>query len=290
MWHSKNQIEFAIYFCTAFWKNSMMKQPLLTLSCLAWNSLDSNQSEISMQVDQLIMSTDPSAIDTEAFTLEFNALISQVKESFNSNCQTTCEECYKPFSNGTTGMTSQICGLFTSSSSAIYEFEMTNFTLDQILNGTVDPNDFAIGELSGSQCVQYSGGIYDDSEVCVLYLTTLPSQEVYCNITYNDMQCNSCSISSTTDCISADCTNVDATYGTMIDDCEGVGLDGPFQIITVINEADNSTFTTGSCDVDAPVKSPVVSPSAPTPTSNSYALIQSWSIVMMVMTLITTLP
>jgi hypothetical protein len=135
------------------------------------------------------------------------------------------------------------------------EFEMSNYTFDEIPFAILD--DFAVGPVVDTQCIQYTGDIYDNSEVCVMIAATLPSPESSCNVTYNDAVCSDCTISSTTFCLTANCTNVDPTYGTMVDNCERIGLDGPFQIVTVWFEADNSTFTTGSCDVDAP------SPSTP---------------------------
>ena len=139
---------------------------------------------------------------------------------------------------------------------------MGNFTYEDILNiSASDDSGFGTGIFQYEQCIQYTSDKYSGSEICATFENEPSNSDIlYCNITYNDVLCNSCSVSADDDeCITADCTNVDETYGTMIDTCKELGLDGPFQFIYILQEAENTTFTQGSCDVDVP---------EPTPTSN----------------------
>ena len=136
------------------------------------------------------------------------------------------------------------------------------------MNGSgSDIGPLDVGRYSDEYCIQYTGDKYSNSEVCFTVVTEVATNTdfgvQYCNITYNDVLCNSCTRSN--QCIVADCTTVDATHGTMIDTCQLKGGNGPFEIIFVLLGADNATFTTGSCDIDVPAPT-VPAPSVLAPT------------------------
>jgi hypothetical protein len=248
--------------------------------------IENNGSEIMTKILQLDQ-TDP-----DAYVLAFNTLFGQQRELSNQTCRTPCEQCYSPLGNGT--MTSKICGLINTFVSYETYSLMSNFTFQEINTGNY--SSAVDGKYNGLQCMQYSGDQYDNSKVCFTYVYLLSNDENYCNITYNDVLCNSCTISSN-GCFSADCTNVDTTYGTMIDLCQKVGLSGPFQIFNAFAEADNTTYTAGTCDIDAPapvapMKGPAASPTpltpnaAPTSDSNCNASTLSLSVVAIVTSIV----
>ena len=251
-------------------RNVNYSEYVLTYVTSHQNSIESNTSDFLAKVEQLD-STDP-----DAFTLGYNTLIGELKESFNSTCQTPCEECFTPFNSS--GVASKFCGLINNDDSLDAQYLMGNFTFENITNGAASSiEDFITGIYRYEECFQYTGDQFSNSEVCATYVNEvdIDSDILYCNITYNDVLCNSCTVSEDEeDCFVADCTNVDAIHGTMIDLCQNVGANGPFQILFVLQEADSTTFTTGTCDIDAPapmapVKSPAASPTQKnTPTSN----------------------
>jgi hypothetical protein len=157
--------------------------------------------------------------------------------------------------------------------------KMGNFTLDEIFNLTDDAVLGLIDEAAfySKNCIQYTGDVFDNSELCyIVDYKGLPNSNdaTYCNITYNDVLCNSCivpgvptnanSTANTDDqvCIIADCTNVDATYGTMINTCQNIGLGGPFQYFSLKDVVNGTTFTPGTCDGVATPTAPATTPSA----------------------------
>ena len=160
--------------------------------------------------------------------LGYNTLIGQLRDSYNFTCQTQCEKCYTPSDNSS--VTSKLCGLFNTDESSAIQYRMGNFTLEDLTSGNKSESDFRaliFGQYSGEECIQYTSDEYDNIELCLAITTDISSNSedsLYCNITYNNVLCSSCSIAN------ADCTNVDATYGTMIDECNNVSANGPFQI------------------------------------------------------------
>ncbi len=178
-----------------------------------------------------------------------------------------------------------VCGFFSVEESSNIQTGEGNFTIEEILAG---PTNEAFAALIDTavlymvNCVQYTGGAYGNSEVCFISdLTSLPdeTEPIFCNITYNDVLCDSCVVpavafntSDAGECIVADCSNVDATYGTMIDTCEKVGVGGPFQVFALRDEVDATTFTLGTCNggMDVPVATPTVAaPPTVLPTANT---------------------
>lgn len=209
--------------------------------------------------------------DPDAYTLGYNTLIGQLQESANSICQTPCEECFAPFDPfNISGLTSKVCGLFTTNISYFIDYGAGNSTFEDLtsVNGSgSDIGPLDVGRYSDEYCIQYTGDKYSNSEVCFTVVTEVATNTdfgvQYCNITYNDVLCNSCTRSN--QCIVADCTTVDATHGTMIDTCQLKGGNGPFEIIFVLLGADNTTFTTGSCDIDVPAPTVLPAPSVLAP-------------------------
>ena len=215
--------------------------------------------------------------DPDAYTLAFNKLLGEMKDSFNRTCQTPCEQCFMPFNASDNA--SKLCVLYTNGDSYNTQFRTGNFTFEDILNITSSDIEESAREIYHfEECFHYTSEKFSDIEICATFESEPTDIEMfYCNITYNNVLCNSCAISADDDeCITADCTNVDDKYGTMIDTCQKLGLDGPFQFVYILQEADNTTFTVGSCDVDVPeggpsgpVKSPIASPTKNNPqTSN----------------------
>ena len=192
---------------------------------------------------------------------------------FSNVCQTPCEQCFTPFNNS--GNASTLCGLFNTEDSYDAKYSAGNFTFEAIINATLE--DFVTGIASSDYCIQYTRDQFSNSEVCVIYMNELSEPDTfYCNVTYNDVLCNSCTVTPDEDeCLIADCTNVDATYGAMLDSCQNLAADGPFQAVYLLDAFDDTTFTVGSCDVDVPARAPsaagnapAVSPSKNAPTSN----------------------
>ena len=188
--------------------------------------------------------------DPDAYALGYNTLIGQVKDTYYLTCQTPCEQCFTPFGNG--NMTSKICALFSLDESFVTVYPTSNFTFNDITNGNTsagDISEFVGSHLISSYCLKYTNDQYDNSEVCLTYGNINSNFAMYCNITYNDVLCNFCTLSADDDCLIADCTNVDATYGTLIDRCQKIGVNGPFQFNIAVAEPENSTFVIGTCDI-----------------------------------------
>lgn len=215
----------------------------------------------------------------------FNTLIGQLASSSNYTCTNQCSSCFTPL-NGT----SKLCGSFSVEESSSVQNKMGNFTLQEIFGTFSDDDLFEVVDKASfysENCIKYSGDAFGNSEICFIvdYLgIPTDSEPIHCNITYNDVLCNSClipgfptSVNSTAnstdeeDCIIADCTNVDAIYGTIIDVCQNIGLDGPFQYFALKDVMNGSTFTPGTCDdVDVPVATPTVAvPVVSSPSSTN---------------------
>lgn len=231
---------------------------------------DSNTDEISAQLNQLDLT------DANAFVTGFNTLLGQLASSSNYTCANRCSSCFTAL-NGN----SKLCGLFSVEESTSVKNKMGNFTLDEILNNfTADALVGLVDEATfySKNCIQYTGDAFDNSELCfIVDYKGLPydNDAIYCNITYNDVLCNSCIIpdvptnanstaNSTDDqgCFIADCTNVDATYSAMINTCQNIGLGGPFQYFSLKDVVNGTTFTTGTCDGVATPTAPATTPSA----------------------------
>jgi hypothetical protein len=235
---------------------------------------ESNTDEITARLNQLDFT------DEDAFVNGLNTLIGELSSSSNYTCTNQCNSCFTAFDN-----TTKLCGLFSVEESSSVQNKVGNFSYDQILFlsdddllGLVDEARFFT-----ANCLQYTGDVFDNSELCfIVDFMGVPndSETVYCNITYNDVLCDSCIIpgvpsnsnsSDDQECIIADCTNVDATYGTMINLCQNIGLDGPFQYFALKDVVNDSTFTPGTCNGDATPTGP-----APTiPTSSGPVTIPS---------------
>ena len=216
--------------------------------------------------------------DLDAFVLEYNSLLSQIVEFSAATCETPCEQCFVPIGNS--GDATELCGLFSTENTLDAKSQPANYTLEDIINGTETTfQDLIVGTSNSGFCIQYTRNQFSNSEVCVTYINEVVAESdlLFCNVTFNGVLCSSCTISADGDeCLIADCSNVDSMYGTMLDSCQKTGVDGPFQIVFLLDEADNKTFTEGSCDVDvpeptpsAPAKSPATAPSKNNaPTSN----------------------
>ena len=198
-----------------------------------------------------------------AFEEGFNTLLGQIATSSNYTCTNQCSSCFTALNSN-----SKLCGLLSLEESSSVKNRVPNFTLEEILTFSDDDYFKIVDEARFyfEDCVQYVID-FDKSELCLSidYMVMpmeIPSEieSINCNLTYNGVRCNSCilpivpynanstaSTSSTDDpdCIIADCTNVDATYGTMIDVCQNIGLGGPFQYFA---RTDSSAFTPGTCD------------------------------------------
>ena len=204
----------------------------------------------------------------------FNTLIGQISASSKYTCTNQCSSCFTELNS-----TSKLCGLFSTEESSNFTNKMPNLTFEEIQTFAQSSDDDAAlafvddVRFYSKNCVLYTGDAFDNSELCfIIDYKEIPSESepIYCNITYNDVLCNSCiipgvptNINSTAnstddiDCIIADCTNVDATYGTLIDVCQNIGIAGPFQYFSLNDVANNSTFSPGTCD-------DVVTPTLPT--------------------------
>jgi hypothetical protein len=242
---------------------------------------ESNTDDITSQLNQLDFT------DEAIFVAGFNSLIGQLSSSSNYTCTNQCSSCFTALD----GTTSQLCGLFSVEESSLVQNKMANFTLENIL--TLSDNDLLglvdEARFYSENCIQYTGDAFDDSKVCfIVDFIGIPidSEPVYCNITYNDALCQSCiipGVNSTTsndqECIVADCTNVDATYGTMINVCQNIGLGGPFQYFALKDNVNVTTFSPGVCDgVTTPTgpspmaptsSAPITSPSNPSTTTTT---------------------
>jgi hypothetical protein len=239
--------------------------------------LESNVLDIRTQIEQL------SVTDPDAYALNYNTLIGQIHESYFITCQNPCEQCFRPIDSYNTA--TKQCASFTSDDVLVMKVSKSNFTFDEIPTG--DPSDFATIEYSSTHCIQYTDDQYDDSKVCMKYVEIIPSDSIYCNVTFNDVLCNFCTISPDTYCVVAYCTNVDAIYGTEIDICQRleVGVHGPFQILSIWYKDKYTAFTPGTCDIDGltlsekSMNGPTVSKSE----SNTNISTLSWSINFIVM-------
>lgn len=215
-----------------------------------------------------------------AFVEGFNTAVGELFLFSNYSCMTQCEAC---FASLDTTATTQVCGLFSVEDSTRVENKKGNFTWEEIFAiNEADWNELVdTAEFYRKNCVQYTGDAYGNSKVCFSadVMSLAFDKPLYCNITYNDVLCSSCIISdvmsnasSTSNstgtneesCLIADCTNVDATYGTMIDLCQNTGLTGPFQFLSLPDIVTDTTFTPGTCDGDT---IPDATPTVPTTTS-----------------------
>ena len=244
--------------------------------CHVFFSPDDNEDEVIAQLGQLDL-----VDDVVTFVDSFNTLVGQLMFSSNFSCTNECSSCFVSRNdNGTV-----VCGFFTVEESSDIQTGAGNFTIEEILAGPTNEDIAALVDtavLHMENCVQYTGDAYGNSKVCFITdLTSLPdeTEPVFCNITYNDVLCDSCVVPGVAfnssddaagECIVADCTNVDATYGTMIDTCEMVGVGGPFQFFALRDVVNATTFTLGTCNDNVPAPSTTVAtPPTVLPTANT---------------------
>ena len=244
--------------------------------CRVFLSPDDNEDEVIAQLGQLDL-----VDDVVTFVDSFNTLVGQLMFSSNFSCTNECSSCFVSRDNNGT----VVCGFFTVEESSDIQTGAGNFTMEDILAGPTNEDIAALVDtavLHMENCVQYTGDAYGNSKVCFITdLTSLPdeTEPVFCNITYNDVLCDSCVVPGVAfnssddaagECIVADCTNVDATYGTMIDTCEMVGVGGPFQFFALRDVVNATTFTLGTCNDNVPAPSTTVAtPPTVLPTANT---------------------
>jgi hypothetical protein len=207
--------------------------------------------------------------DIALIVSEFNRLLGEISIVSNYSCINTCEACFT-FANET----SETCGTVRVDQSGSIQGREGNFTIEEIASFSDASLAEVFDQVSSysNNCIDYTTSPYIGSLCLTVEYMGFPDENdtVYCNITYDNELCNSCTIQSDSiqsDCMKADCTNIYSA--AMIDVCNDTGLVGPFQFFAFENmDIDNTTFTVGKC---TPVRAPTANGRAPTSsTSDSY--------------------
>jgi hypothetical protein len=208
---------------------------------LNFTAIEGNQEEINAQIASL----DPNNIlDGQTATL----LRFRVYLNTSYTCMNSCEACW--------GLGSGTCG-FWETNAWLYTH--------------VQPTESSSSNIN---CVTYTHSQNLDGKLCFGFYDSLFFSE--CFVEYNGVNCTSCqeyfnNATGYSDCIKADCTNIDAD--ALIDSCLDTGFVGPFEFLRVVqsNYLINNPFAVGNCTSPTtpsstplkPTEAPVIPTDAP---------------------------
>lgn len=206
--------------------------------------------------------TDPVAL-VDALN-EFGSSIAYVQ---GEGCANGCSFCFEEF-----------CGVFGTAEATEFSGGFTsNFTLAELI-GLASQSEEAVGQViveriaidKGSfeqtQCLEilvgetgtvcFTIGVSFETDVGVgldeVELAIFTEGVLSCSVTYNGDDCASCELG-VNECIAVNCTNL--VDGALTDTCTTPNDDfvGPFKAFEIVlNKANSTDFTLGTCDTDKP--------------------------------------
>jgi len=168
------------------------------------------------------------------------------------DCRNQCDICFPD----------NTCGVFSADYLADYNGIESNITIEELLGGEFDPDtafaSLVEGSLEVELCLEYSTGqigtVCWGANLDLETQTDVNATERPCYISYNGVNCNSCTETLPDGCWIADCSNHGETE--MVNTCLGTGIAGLFQPIAYFSGGfvDRAELTSG-CQGSRPLAS-----------------------------------